>query len=538
MNRRVPDFELDDVYSLPVSSGLTRKSSMAEDEVMELLWQNGPVVAHTQNQRSNRRTSDHLEAAPPTAASEMGSVVEEAAAAQQEHLFIQEDEMTSWLHYPLHETTFERDISEYFNPPPPSTSVNTTITVAPPLSDELKLSTSIELTVEQQSEKVSLPTIVATKPPVAPPVKQKEVITPPPPQQRVQHFMHFTKLPTTAAAVRLDPRPSSSSKAVPPLTTIDSTVVESNDTPKVSQVGSSRVPEVDEGAGTSTRGRDFTTTNTYDFTLTSSSPGDSSASIAAEANQEERKEAAIGEDRKRKGREADDYEGHSLDTEFECEGEKKTARGSTSTKRSRAAEVHNLSERRRRDRINERMKTLQELIPRCNKTDKASMLDEAIEYLKTLQLQVQMMSMGCGMVPIMFPGVQQYMPAMGMGMGMPMDMSMNRPLVPYPQMLQGSSMPNPPPGAPMAPRFPMQPFHMPVVHDPSRMQAPNTVDPMINPMAAQNPHPNFINPYQQYLGPQQGQVLMPQNQAAVQQSNAKPSTSREDGNAESHQPGG
>lgn len=92
---------------------------------------------------------------------------------------------------------------------------------------------------------------------------------------------------------------------------------------------------------------------------------------------------------------------------------------------------------RRRDRINEKMKALQELIPRCNKvtffiyiyifylsafsflgfegsysstyviviimilndipsvslskfqSDKASMLDEAIEYLKSLQLQVQ-----------------------------------------------------------------------------------------------------------------------------------------------------
>ncbi|WVZ91200.1 hypothetical protein U9M48_037403, partial [Paspalum notatum var. saurae] len=68
-------------------------------------------------------------------------------------------------------------------------------------------------------------------------------------------------------------------------------------------------------------------------------------------------------------------------------------------KRRRAAEVHNLSERRRRDRINEKMKALQELIPHCNKTDKASMLDEAIEYLKSLQLQLQMMWMGGGMAP-------------------------------------------------------------------------------------------------------------------------------------------
>ncbi|KAK1403103.1 hypothetical protein POM88_002708 [Heracleum sosnowskyi] len=43
---------------------------------------------------------------------------------------------------------------------------------------------------------------------------------------------------------------------------------------------------------------------------------------------------------------------------------------------------------RRRSRINEKLKALQNLIPNSNKTDKASMLDEAIEYLKQLQLQV------------------------------------------------------------------------------------------------------------------------------------------------------
>ncbi|WVZ73243.1 hypothetical protein U9M48_021572 [Paspalum notatum var. saurae] len=66
-------------------------------------------------------------------------------------------------------------------------------------------------------------------------------------------------------------------------------------------------------------------------------------------------------------------------------------------KRSRAAEVHNLSEKRRRSRINEKMKALQTLIPNSSKTDKASMLDDAIEYLKQLQLQVQMLSLRNGL---------------------------------------------------------------------------------------------------------------------------------------------
>ncbi|MQM02328.1 hypothetical protein Taro_035097 [Colocasia esculenta] len=123
-----------------------------------------------------------------------------------------------------------------------------------------------------------------------------------------------------------------------------------------------------------------------------------------------------------------------------------------SKKRSRAAEVHNLSERRRRDRINEKMRALQELIPNCNKVDKASMLDEAIEYLKTLQMQVQFMSMGGGlcMPPMMLPpGVQGMRPphmapfspmAVGMGMGMGLGFGMGvldmsrPPLMPIPRM--------------------------------------------------------------------------------------------------------
>uniref|UniRef100_A0A0D3G0E7 BHLH domain-containing protein n=1 Tax=Oryza barthii TaxID=65489 RepID=A0A0D3G0E7_9ORYZ len=81
----------------------------------------------------------------------------------------------------------------------------------------------------------------------------------------------------------------------------------------------------------------------------------------------------------------------------------------TPTRRSRSAEFHNFSERRRRDRINEKLKALQELLPNCTKTDKVSMLDEAIDYLKSLQLQLQMLVMGKGMAPVVPPELQQYM---------------------------------------------------------------------------------------------------------------------------------
>ncbi|CAH9144865.1 unnamed protein product [Cuscuta epithymum] len=75
---------------------------------------------------------------------------------------------------------------------------------------------------------------------------------------------------------------------------------------------------------------------------------------------------------------------------------------SRSSKRCRSLEDHNLSEKRRRSRINEKLKSLQTLIPNANRTDKASMLEEAIEYLKQLQLQVQVLTMRNGLS--LYPG--------------------------------------------------------------------------------------------------------------------------------------
>ncbi|GLU03976.1 hypothetical protein SLE2022_211450 [Rubroshorea leprosula] len=125
---------------------------------------------------------------------------------------------------------------------------------------------------------------------------------------------------------------------------------------------------------------------------------------------------------KRKNMDGEETECQSEAVELESAAGNKLSQRAKPPRRSRAAEVHNLSERRRRDRINKKMRALQELIPHCNKTDKASMLDEAIEYLKSLQLQLQVsqvMWMGSGMTPLMFPGVQHYMPRMAMGMSLP-----------------------------------------------------------------------------------------------------------------------
>ncbi|KAL5698560.1 hypothetical protein ACHQM5_029586 [Ranunculus cassubicifolius] len=62
-------------------------------------------------------------------------------------------------------------------------------------------------------------------------------------------------------------------------------------------------------------------------------------------------------------------------------------------RRGQATDPHSIAERLRREKIADRMKNLQELVPSSNKTDKASMLDEIIEYVKFLQLQVKVLSM-------------------------------------------------------------------------------------------------------------------------------------------------
>jgi hypothetical protein len=58
-----------------------------------------------------------------------------------------------------------------------------------------------------------------------------------------------------------------------------------------------------------------------------------------------------------------------------------------------ATHPRSIAERVRRTKISERMKKLQDLVPNMDRqTNTAEMLDEAVEYVKQLQLQVQELS--------------------------------------------------------------------------------------------------------------------------------------------------
>ncbi|GMI86401.1 HOMOLOG OF BEE2 INTERACTING WITH IBH 1 [Hibiscus trionum] len=63
-------------------------------------------------------------------------------------------------------------------------------------------------------------------------------------------------------------------------------------------------------------------------------------------------------------------------------------------RRGQATDSHSLAERARREKISKKMKCLQDLVPGCNKIlGKAGMLDEVINYVQSLQKQVEFLSM-------------------------------------------------------------------------------------------------------------------------------------------------
>ncbi|PHU07196.1 hypothetical protein BC332_23685 [Capsicum chinense] len=329
MNHSVPDFDMDDDYSIPTSSGLTRpkKSAMEEEEIMELRWQNGQVVMQSQNQRSLKKSyigngsggsGDAVIPSDQAAGREIRHVEE----TTQHHLFMQEDEMTTWLQYPLDDPSFERDLySDYTNTdllyPTPSSTVTTAT-----LPRESRTSTE-EIRPPPPQLSPAAPIVSAPRPPIPPP---KRLVTES--SNRFQNFGHFSRLPRT----RLEPSPANLSKAPR-----DSTVVDSNETPisgqesRVSNVADNVVPVSGRNLGCSTISGTGTATtstairepaHTCELSMTSS-PGGSGNSISASAEPPapapSHKAAAVAatpttagaDDLKRKVSETEDGEGQN-----------------------------------------------------------------------------------------------------------------------------------------------------------------------------------------------------------------------------------
>ncbi|XVF01383.1 hypothetical protein REPUB_Repub04eG0083600 [Reevesia pubescens] len=66
--------------------------------------------------------------------------------------------------------------------------------------------------------------------------------------------------------------------------------------------------------------------------------------------------------------------------------------GKTRASRREATDSQSLYARTRRERINERLRVLQNLVPNGTKVDISTMLEEAVQYVKFLQLQIKLLS--------------------------------------------------------------------------------------------------------------------------------------------------
>ncbi|KAK2985622.1 hypothetical protein RJ640_006885 [Escallonia rubra] len=66
--------------------------------------------------------------------------------------------------------------------------------------------------------------------------------------------------------------------------------------------------------------------------------------------------------------------------------------GKTRASRGSATDPQSLYARKRRERINERLRILQNIVPNGTKVDISTMLEEAVQYVKFLQLQIKLLS--------------------------------------------------------------------------------------------------------------------------------------------------
>lgn len=251
----------------------------AEAEIMELLWQNGEVVTHSQNQRSPKKS--HLVVGGASA--EQREIRSEEETAANHQLFVQEDEMASWLQYPLDDSSFDRDFyADLLGPAAPSAPVATAV---PP----------------------QLPQAVTPLPPIPPQRRVEPSMESPQPQQRYQNFSHFSRLKG-----RIESGPSSSNKAGKV-----STVEDSNETPLTTGLesrvlwGADNTPLVSGGnIGYSIPAAAANTSQAACELTVSSSPGGSGASGASAepTHKLTGATATATEDRKRKAIEIDDGE--------------------------------------------------------------------------------------------------------------------------------------------------------------------------------------------------------------------------------------
>ncbi|KAI3715971.1 hypothetical protein L6452_22973 [Arctium lappa] len=74
------------------------------------------------------------------------------------------------------------------------------------------------------------------------------------------------------------------------------------------------------------------------------------------------------------------------------EATNQNSNGKTKANRGSAMDPQSVYARKRRERINERLRILQSLVPNGTKVDISTMLEDAVHYVKFLQLQIKLLS--------------------------------------------------------------------------------------------------------------------------------------------------
>ncbi|KAA8526190.1 hypothetical protein F0562_008071 [Nyssa sinensis] len=464
MNRCLPDWNIDG--DLPLSN--QKKPTGPDHELVELLWQNGQVVLNSQTCRK-----------PGPSTSESRQVqrqdeptLKASGSFGNSSNLIHDYDTGSWMQYPL-DDSFEKELfSNFFSEIPPANPVEAEKPIRQFGEDKfVKFGASFS-----KNDVSSSPHSEFTPNPMPPPKFQTLGSAQQLPNLaslgKNVNFSHFQ--PPVRGEVRECSVMTVGSSHCGSNQIANDTDLSRASSSVVGTTGLSAVP-IKDNARKVIPQSEKGDTEMLEPAITSSSGG-SGSSFGRTCNQS----SGTTNSHKRKGRDAEESECQSEAAELESAAGNKPVPRSGTARKSRAAEVHNLSERRRRDRINEKMKALQELIPHSNKSDKASMLDEAIEYLKSLQLQLQMMWMGSGMAPMMFPGIQHYMSRMGMGIGSP----------PLPSIHSAMHLP----------RVPVVDQAISMASTPN--QAAMCQAPVLNPINYQTQlqNPNFSEQYARYIG--------------------------------------
>ncbi|KAG7545803.1 Myc-type basic helix-loop-helix (bHLH) domain [Arabidopsis suecica] len=486
--------------------------SRGEDDIVELFWKIGQVVRSSQTEIPSSDPTPILRGSGSGGGEENAPLPPPLPPLHHQNLFIQEDDMSSWIHHPLRQDYLCSQLYASNPAPHPQSSVS----LAPPPSS----------------------------------APYGQIIAP----RREENVMDFLRLRgniLTGGNVEAGRWIPVGSSATTSLSATEFNLTPAPESLATVTVGVSRtfavpshgrkekavaIQTVCEIAGTSSLGVETEPVRIQPAT-----------------------ETDIADDRARKERE---------ETSAGIQGTEE-ARGTISRKRSRAAEMHNLAERRRREKINEKIKTLQELIPRCNKSTKVSTLEDVIEYMKSLQMQIQihlpgrfikchgrclfldlmsadsssfrwmnlqimtevlmtesmllckMMSTGSGTMPMMCTSnMQQFMPHMAMGMNQPPA------FIPFPRQAHMAGVgPSYPP--------PHYPFPNIQTFDPSRVWLQS---PQPNPVSNQH----RMNPYSQFVGHHQMQQppFPPLQSQTTSQLSVGQASSRKEPDDQNNQPNG